>query len=206
MFWQNIHLIDQQATLWLNNLHTAPTDAVMQFFSIIPVWFPMYALIAALLFWRLGWKKGLAALIAMILVVVCCDQFANLIKNTVCRLRPLKDPYMLEHGLRVLEGGGGMYGFFSGHASNSFGFAVGSFLLLRQERRLKWRGYASWIFFWAFMVSISRIFVGKHYLGDVLVGAMAGSFIGWALASIAILVSARIGNSLSKSGDDPLHP
>lgn len=196
MFWENLHHLDQQITLFINSFNSAPSDAVMQFFSIVKIWFPMYAIIAALMFWRLGWKKGLIALGAMILMVVCCDQFANLIKDSVARLRPLRDPYMIEHGLHVVESnGGGLYGFFSGHAANSFGFAVCSYMLIRQDRRLRWRGYAAWIFFWAAMVSVSRIFVGKHFFGDVVVGAAVGSAIGWVLASIAIRLMNRIGNS-----------
>ena len=92
---------------------------------------------------------------------------------------------MISGGLHMLEGKGGLYGFFSGHSSNSFGFAVSTYLGFRNDKRLKYRGYAAWIFFWAFMVSASRIFVGKHYLGDVLVGIAAGSLIGLACAFAA---------------------
>ena len=88
-------------------------------------------------------------------------------------------------GLYMLETGGGLYGFFSGHAANSFGFAVCSTMGFRNDKRLKYRGYAAWIFFWAFMVSISRIFVGKHYFGDVLVGAIFGTLFGLLCAWLA---------------------
>lgn len=37
------------------------------------------------------------------------------------------------------------------------------------------------------MVGISRIFVGKHFLGDVLVGFIVGSLFAWAIASLARL-------------------
>jgi undecaprenyl-diphosphatase len=50
----------------------------------------------------------------------------------------------------------------------------------------KWlKAYGWWIFFWAFMVSVSRIFVGKHYLGDVLVGILVGSIAGYCFARLA---------------------
>ena len=39
------------------------------------------------------------------------------------------------------------------------------------------------MFTWAALVAISRIFVGKHYTGDVIVGTIvgiaAGLFFGW---------------------------
>lgn len=192
MFWENLHRLDQEVTLFINNLHSAPTDIIMQMFSHVKLWFPMYLLIAILLFWRLGWKKGGIAFFALLLMVVCCDQFSNVIKDAVERLRPLKDSFMTKNGLRILEYGGGLYGFFSAHAANSFGLAVCSYLLLRQDKRLKWRGYAAWIFIWAIMVSVSRIFVGKHYLGDVLVGAAIGALMGWILAKIAIYIMGKI--------------
>ena len=50
----------------------------------------------------------------------------------------------------------------------------------------KWlKAYGWWMFFWAFMVAVSRIFVGKHYLGDVLVGILVGSLAGYCFARLA---------------------
>jgi undecaprenyl-diphosphatase len=50
----------------------------------------------------------------------------------------------------------------------------------------KWlKAYGWWMFFWAFMVAVSRIFVGKHYLGDVIVGILVGSLAGWCFARLA---------------------
>ena len=198
MFWENLHRLDQEITLFINSLHSAPSDIIMQMFSHVKLWFPMYLIIAILLFWRLGWKKGGIAFLALLLMVVCCDQFSNVIKDAVERLRPLKDSFMTKHGLHILEHGGGLYGFFSAHAANSFGLAVCSYLLLRQDKSLKWRGYAAWIFIWAIMVSLSRIFVGKHYLGDVLVGALIGALTGWILAKIAIMIMGRIAERKSR--------
>jgi putative membrane protein len=192
MFIEYLNSLDQQITLFINSLHTVPTDYIMQFFSMIKIWFPMYLIIVGIMFWKLGWKRGIIALTTLVVMVVFCDQFANLIKNSVCRLRPLKDAYMLEHGLHVLEDGGGLYGFFSGHAANAFGFAVSSYMLLRQDRSRRWKGYAWWIFSWATMVSISRIFVGKHFFGDVLVGAIVGAIIGYSLTRLAIYTMEKV--------------
>ncbi|MBO8445504.1 MAG: phosphatase PAP2 family protein [Bacteroidetes bacterium] len=185
MFWQNIHDIDQQITLFINSFHSAWSDPVMMLFSHVRIWFPMYGIIAALLFWRLGWKKGLITVLSCVLCVVLCDQTANLFKDGIARLRPCQDQETISMGLYMLETGGGLYGFFSGHAANSFGFAVCSTMGFRNDKRLKYRGYAAWIFFWAFMVSISRIFVGKHYFGDVLVGAIFGILFGLLCAWLA---------------------
>ncbi len=192
MTWQELHELDQQITLYLNSLHSGVTDPIMIFFSNIPVWIPMYILVAVFLFIRLGWKKALIAVISITLTFVFCDQLANLFKNGIGRLRPCHDEFMVGEGLRILEGKGGMFGFFSGHASNAFGFATSSSMAFRNDSRLRYRGYSAWIFFWAVMVSLSRIFVGKHYVGDVMVGIIAGTLIGLACGFAARLAVRKI--------------
>ena len=114
-----------------------------------------------------------------------CDQFSNLIKDLVCRVRPLNDAYMLENGLNVLEGASRSFSFFSAHSANAFGLATSTLIGFRLDKRLKYKGYATWMFFWASMVALSRVFVGKHYLGDILAGALIGAAAGFAFASIA---------------------
>ena len=164
------------------------------FFSDKLVWIPMYVGIIALLFWKLGWKKALIVLAGILLTFGFCDQFSNLIKNAVCRIRPLNDEFMVASGLHILEGGGG-YGFFSAHAANALGLACSSFIGLRtyligRSEKTPWwiKAYGGWMFFWAAMVSISRIFVGKHYLGDVIVGSIVGSIGGLIFGFIAYKV------------------
>lgn len=184
MFWQNVHHLDQEVTLAINSWYSNFTDPIWEFFSDKLVWIPMYAAIVALLFWRLGWKKGLVAIAGVLLTFGFCDQFSNVIKYAVCRIRPVNDEFMIAQGLHILETGGG-YSFFSAHAANSFGLAASTYLGIRLDKRLKWKGYAAWMFFWASMVAISRIFVGKHYLGDVIVGTLVGLAVGFAFGFLA---------------------
>lgn len=184
MTWHEIHRFDQDLTLTINSWHSPVTDPIWEFFSNIPVWIPMYALIIAFIIWRLGWKKGLIVTAGALLTFGFCDQFSNIIKDAVERLRPLNDEYMLSNGLHVLEKGG-KYGFFSAHSANAFGLATSTLLGLRLDKRLKYRGYAAWMYSWAFLVAVSRVFVGKHYLGDIIVGAIVGAAAGFAFASLA---------------------
>lgn len=185
MFWEHIHKFDQNLTLEINSWDSPVTDPVWQFFSDIPVWIPMYVLIVACLIWRLGWKKGLIMTLAAVATFGFCDQFSNLIKDLVCRVRPLNDAYMLENGLNVLERASRSFSFFSAHSANAFGLATSTLIGFRLDKRLKYKGYATWMFFWAPMVALSRVFVGKHYLGDILAGALIGAAAGFAFASIA---------------------
>jgi undecaprenyl-diphosphatase len=147
----------------------------------------------ALLIWKLGWKKGLMVVAAAVLTFGFCDQFSNLIKHAVGRIRPLHDEFMKAGGLHVLERGGG-YSFFSAHAANAFGLACSTFTGLKKclDQKPKWlKAYGTWMFFWAAMVSISRIFVGKHYLGDVIVGSIVGAAAGIAFGYLAYRAAKR---------------
>ena len=209
MIWQEIHHIDQLLTLEINSWHSFITDPIWAFFSDKLVWAPMYAAIIALLIWKLGWKRGLMVLGSALLTFAFCDQFSNLIKHAVGRIRPLHDEFMIAQGLHVLERGGG-YSFFSAHSANSFGLAFSTFVGMKRclcasrtstevsdtalhAEMPKWlKAYGYWIFFWAFMVAVSRIFVGKHYLGDVIVGILVGSLAGWLFARLASHIATRL--------------
>lgn len=198
MTWQEIHRFDQLLTLEINSWDSPVTDPIWQFFSDKLVWAPMYAAIIALLIWKLGWKRGFIVLAGALLTFGFCDQFSNIIKHAVQRIRPLNDPFMVASGLHILETGGG-YSFFSAHSANSFGLAFCTFLGMKftlrtpdTPRAPKWlKAYGAWMIFWAFMVSVSRIFVGKHYLGDVIVGILIGSLAGIAFGWLASRASRR---------------
>lgn len=187
MTWQEIHRFDQDLTLKINSWNSSISDPFWEFMSDIPVWIPMYLLIVLYIIWRLGWKKGLIVVAGALLTFGFCDQFSNIIKEAVARLRPLNDEYMLANGLHILEKGG-KYGFFSAHSANAFGLATSTLIGLRIDKRLKYRGYAAWMYSWATLVAVSRIFVGKHYLGDCLVGIIVGAAAGLAFASLAKLI------------------
>lgn len=174
---------DKCATLWINSFHSQVSDRIWLLFSDKEVWIPLYVLIAVLLFVKLGWKKAIVAILCIALTVAACDQFANLVKDAAARLRPNKDQWMIERGLHILEKGG-KYGFFSAHAANSFGLAMVTSRLLRAHSRNRdmLRLYNPVIFSWAVLVSLSRIFVAKHFLGDVFVGMLVGLLFGWAMS------------------------
>ena len=202
MFWQNVHHLDQQLTLAINSWNSAVTDPIWAFLSMKLVWIPLYAAILALIVWKLGWKKGGILILGTVLTIVFCDQFANLIKYSVARIRPLHDDFMVSNGLNILELGGG-YSFFSAHAANSFGLAGCTWLGLKNclkdspdpvnAKIVKWYGW--FMFTWASLVAISRIFVGKHYLGDVIVGTIAGLIIGCSLGIAVSMINRKLQNA-----------
>ena len=181
---------DRVATLAVNDFAGAFTDAVMPVLSNRTVMLPLYVILFAYIWYRLGWKKALLILLAVVVSVGAIDQFANLIKNWAQRFRPCWDEYMIDNGLHVLEKRGGKYGFFSAHAATCSGVATAVLFFFR-----KWgkghpeRLLATLLVVWVALVSISRVYVGKHFIGDILVGAVAGiivaellcRFIHWAI-------------------------
>ena len=107
-------------------------------------------------------------------------------------MRPCWDLNMVSRGLRVLEAKGGRYGFYSAHAANTAGFAVCSLKLFRTfDPGRRYRGYGWVAFVWSLMVGLSRVFVGKHFLGDVLTGFVVGIIIGYAMAELARFAADR---------------
>ncbi len=184
--------LDETITLFINSFYSKPWDHIWQFFSMKETWFPLYAIVLFYLVRRLGWKKGLVMAVSLAATILICDQFANIMKTAVGRLRPCYTVDMLTGGLHVLESRTGFYGFYSAHTANAFGFAVASISAFSLDSEHDYRPYKWFIYFWATMIGLSRIFAGKHFFGDVLVGVIAGLLVGWCLAKMARMVTGRI--------------
>lgn len=194
---------DRVLTLYLNNLLSNPQwDRFWIFMSDKEVWYPLYALVAVLLVWKLGWKRGLSLVVFAALTIIVADQVSYHVKNALERFRPCYDEWMILNGVRLPAGvGGGRYGFFSGHSSNAFAFV---FFVLPCCSRLilgsvKGRGEKVtaailWTVavIWAILVAVSRIVLGRHFLGDILVGAIFGILVGYLMSRICLNFVRRI--------------
>jgi undecaprenyl-diphosphatase len=110
---------------------------------------------------------------SLILAYAISEQVSvHLFKEVFMRLRPCHEPELAGQVRLVTHGCGGQYGFVSTHATNSFNLAVLSALLIKR----KW--FTISVFAWAILVSYSRVYVGVHYPGDILGGAILGGLIG----------------------------
>ncbi len=169
--------LDRSLFLTLNSIHSPFFDEVMWFFSLKTVWIPLYLFIIYLLVRKYRGKVWIILVFAIILVLLT-DQVSVLIKNTVERLRPCHEP-LIDGLVHIVRGKcGGMYGFVSSHAANTFGVASFTVPLVQK----KW--YSWTIFIWAAIVSYSRIYLGVHYPGDIIGGIILGVFIGFGLSII----------------------
>ena len=177
-----LNAIDQNLLLAINGMHCHFLDSFMWLMS--GAWaYLVVALGFLYLAYRQGWKQMLLILLALALTITLADQLSSgVIKPLVQRLRPTHDAEI--GGLIHLVKGyrAGMYGFVSSHAANSFGAAVLVALLFRH------RILVAVIMLWATIVSYSRMYMGVHYPGDIVCGAMIGvvsAYIAYRLFTIA---------------------
>lgn len=166
--------LDRNLLLYFNSMHSPFWDKVMWFITGKPEWIPLY-LFVIWLFWRKYRGKVWIPVLIAVLGLLLSDQISVLIKNSVHRLRPSQDPSLTGLVHLVKNYHGGLYGFVSSHAANTFAFAALAASILKN----KW-GTLS-LFVWATVVSYSRIYLGVHYPGDVICGAIVGLIVGYGL-------------------------
>ncbi|PZD79529.1 phosphatase PAP2 family protein [Mesonia sp. K7] len=164
--------LDQEAFLYLNNLGNTSWDGFWLFITNKFASIPLYAVLLFLLFRKLGWKATLVVMVLVALMITCTDQLANVFKHGFERPRPCREDF-IAYGRYIAERCG-RYGFFSAHAASSTALAVFLGLILKPYFRFAF----ILLTIWALVVSYSRIYVGVHYLGDVLVGMFFGTLIG----------------------------
>lgn len=166
--------LDKKLFLYLNALHTAWLDPIMFWMSERDIWIPLYVF---LLFLAIkNYRSNVwVVILAVVLAVTLADQIAStLMKPFFMRLRPSHEPD-IENLIHYVNGyRGALYGFASSHASTIF--AVATFFWLLFKQHYKWM---FWLFAWAFVVAYTRIYLGVHYPGDVIVGAFIGILCGW---------------------------
>lgn len=166
--------MDMDLFLSIHHTRNAFFDFIMPWFSNRWIWIPLYIFLAYRVFKAYN-VKALIIVLAVALMILIADQGANLFKNNVQRPRPCNNPELLIQGAVITPNGcGGPFGFFSGHAANSFALAVMLILLMRRNNIDRWKPWL-WMFAWAIMVCWSRIYMGVHYPGDLLAGAIFGS-------------------------------
>ena len=181
MEWlQKILEIDTELFLYLNSFYNDFWDTLMLMVTRKETWFPFY-LVIIFFFIKNYRSKSLLILLFMALTIFASDQISVLIKESVQRLRPVHEP-AIEHLIHNVFRKGGLHGFVSSHAANTFAIFVFT------SRIFKNKSYYLLLLFWAVMVSYSRIYAGVHYPLDILGGAVLGWFLGVIIFKLLMFV------------------
>ncbi|WP_291724473.1 phosphatase PAP2 family protein [Bernardetia sp.] len=202
-FLEKLDQLDKQLLLFLNGLHHPFLDDVMWYVSLKYTWIPIYLGLIFIFYKLFGVKHFWKIVVGILIAVGLSDYFASgLCKPFFERFRPSHSPEIqnLVHILRDYRGG--KYGFISSHASTTFSIAWFVFLSLKRFSKKKWvkvLRYASLV--WAALVAYSRVYLGVHYVGDILAGAVAGILMAWLVYWLYTLLEKRFSVSLEKTSD-----
>lgn len=122
-----------------------------------------------------GFKKGLQLIVTTFLTCVLTLITVEFIKRGVARLRPINNEE-IQDSLRIIHLTKN-YSFVSGHAAFSFTLAFISFKILQKPTKL-----IGFIFIFPLLFAYSRLYLGVHFLSDIISGLLLGFIIaniGW---------------------------
>lgn len=172
--WEFLIELDKEIFLLLNGLHHPLLDKVMWFLSGSKNWIPFYALLLYLIVNEYKKETILIGLTIGLMILLSDQTTSGFMKPFFERFRPSRDPSLEGMVHIVNDYRGGRFGFASSHAANSFAVATYLFFLFR--RHYPWM---VWMFVWAAAIGYSRIYLGVHYPGDIIVGGIIGSVFGY---------------------------
>lgn len=166
--------IEREAFLWLNSLQSDYLDSVM--YLISDKWPWIIFVVLFLILCSVGQKRGEVLLLILsisFLVLVADGISSGIIKEIFQRERPTYHPLTEDVVKVVMDHRAHGYGFVSGHTTNFFAFALFASLVLRN------RLFTIASFITAATVAYSRIYLGVHFITDVLPGFVLGLACGW---------------------------
>lgn len=121
--------------------------------------------------WLLRDRRALSAGWAGLVAVAAAGLMTWVGKGLVCRARPWTAEAGIFFNSPCLTASSAVHSFPSGHAATAFALATA---LAFAYPRARWAFVAP-----AILVGVSRIYLGAHFLSDVIAGAGVGAAAGW---------------------------
>ncbi|MBM3452606.1 MAG: phosphatase PAP2 family protein [Bacteroidetes bacterium] len=190
--------IDHQIVLFINGLNTPVLDQIMWQISSRIIWIPFYILLLIIIYSKNGLKISLIFLFVVSILVFLTDFLSvHAFKDVFLRYRPSHNLILKSklHLFLMPDGqiySGGLYGFISSHAAN-FSALSSFFILVQSNLKRKWIYFIPLI-----LVGFSRIYLGVHYLSDVLVGYIFGAAMAICLHKFLFVPITRFSQKNSK--------
>jgi membrane-associated phospholipid phosphatase len=184
--WAPIGRFDASMSRGMERIRDAPLTWIAKVLNVVGggvVTIPLRVLVAVYLLVRRRWR----AFSAWILTWVLAEVLLTLTKAWVMRSRP-PNPLVSTKG----------FSFPSGHAVAAAATAVALVLAFMPSgpRRRKWELFAV---LFAFVMAMSRVYLGAHWFSDVVAGVLLGT--GIALGSAALVTEIR--DLLARKGSAP---
>ena len=174
MDFQPIIDFDKQLLLMLNGSESLFLDSMVMTLTTAWTWVPLYISLLIIVIKNSDTSVRILLTIAAagLCVLLAGTIDDTIVKPLVGRWRPTRDP---EIGLLVdiVDGyRGGDYGFFSAHAANTFSIAIFFSWLVRS------RLLTVALVLWSLTNCWTRLYLGVHFPGDILVGLCWGGLVG----------------------------
>lgn len=166
--------LDTQILRWFNGSDNLFVDQLAVVLTNGFTWLPLYLVLLYLVIKNNETMSQIMLIVGCsLLCIILADGLADFIaKPYFARWRPSNDP-MLKYSIDIVDNiRGGDYGFFSAHAANTMSLTVFFCLLVRN------RIFSVFMVAWSLMNCWTRLYLGLHYPGDILVGLLWGVIAG----------------------------
>ena len=184
--------IDRDLVVYINGCHNSFFDEVMWFFSGPYIIIPLFLVIIWSLYAQYSLKQMAYILVGFILVIAIADlSSVCCFKVVFMRYRPshhaeLADQLLFYESEPDQFYRGVLYGFVSSHAANYFAVYVTALSLIK----------VSWVRYFLSVVTLiiiySRVYLGVHYVSDLICGVILGYFVAQLVLHFIILKKIRI--------------
>ena len=168
--------LDRNFIVFINSMNSPFWDEFMWVVSGKLIWIPLYLFLVFLAYRKIGLKSAFLFLVFVVFTIIIADAISvYALKEIVQRYRPSHNLLIKDslHLYKISENNyyaGGDYGFVSSHATNFFVIAT-CFTCVFWK---KYKKVCYFLFGIALLVCYSRMYLGVHYLSDILGGAMLG--------------------------------